>query len=76
MRPHRGTSAIATNLAFGLLACLGDEGSVRDVNEIFNLLGRCAVSNSRYLPTFRDNLSGFTFNGQVVHDLYLGKWNR
>ena len=46
-----------TNLAFGLLAFLGDEGSVRDVNEIFNLLGCCAVSNNSYLPTFRDNLS-------------------
>jgi hypothetical protein len=51
------TTAIVTHLAFGLLSCLGDEGSVCDVNEIFSLFWCCAVSNSSYLLTVRDNLS-------------------
>jgi len=54
-RPHRVTSTILTNLAFGLIACRVDEGSGRHVNEIFSPLGCCAVSNSSYLLTFRDN---------------------
>jgi hypothetical protein len=51
------TTAIVTLLAFGLLACLGDEGSVRDVNEIFSIFWCCAVSNSSYVLSVRHNLS-------------------
>jgi hypothetical protein len=48
------TTAIVTHLAFGLLACFGDECSVRDVNEIFSLFWCYLVLSSSYLLTVDD----------------------